>query len=155
MKFLVENSPNNSLCLLKICYNKMSSEACLFHCRFRWFIPEARYLSSNDNTAVPMSFTEDDNITQPTAVPMSFTEDDNITQPTAVPMSFTEDDNITQPTAVPMSFLGDDSITEPCTPNTWLWVVDTSEEGRLHFIVGNNINNVSRAHFNGVSDNTI
>ena len=98
MKFLVENSPNNSLCSLKICYNKMSSKQCLFHCSFQWFIPE--YLN---NTA----------------------------------------------TAVNIPFLEDDNVTESCTPNTWLWVVDNSEEGIAHFIVGNNIiDNVSVAHFN-------
>lgn len=47
----------------------------------------------------------------------------------------------------PVDFLGayHDNITvEPCAPNAWLWVVDTSEEGEVHFVVGNNIiNNVS------------
>ena len=36
---------------------------------------------------------------------------------------------------------------EPCIPNTWLWVVDNSQEGEAHFVVGNNImSNVSEIH---------
>ena len=37
-----------------------------------------------------------------------------------------------------------ENITEPCAPNTWLWILDSSEIGEAHFVVGNNIiNNVS------------
>lgn len=112
----------------------MSSELCLFHCSFWWFIP--RYLN---NTAVTVL-----NNTAVT-VPNNTTATANNTTVTVNNTTVTV--NNTTVTA-PISFLEDDSITEACTPNTWLWVVETSEEGEAHFIVGNNIiNNVSGAHF--------
>ena len=45
-----------------------------------------------------------------------------------------------------------DNITEPCAPNTWLWILDSSEEGEAHFVVGNNIiDNVSITDLCGVA----
>ena len=107
---------NNSLCHLKICYYKISSEECLIHCKFRWLFPETTTDLRNNTLTNNATVSEDDVLVAD----------------------------------------HDGNTREPCVPNTWLWVVSSSEEGEAHFIVGNNIiDNVSRAHFNSTPKHNI
>lgn len=122
MKVSVENYSNNSLCYVNICYNKTLTGECseLLHCNFRWsIIPH--HLSNNNTLS-----------NDTTIVPTSLPADEEGSEGTDEEES---DGNIPS------------SMIEPCAPNTWLWVVDSSEEGEAHFLVGKNmINDVSIVH---------
>lgn len=126
MTFLVEHYYNDTLCLIKICLNKKSPGECLIQafCGFQWSIVESTNLNDNSPTS-------NNNLASDTTVPI----------PTTVPT----------PTSLPTygtPGVDNTSMVEPCAANTWLWVVDTAEEGEAHFLVENNIlNNVSTIHW--------
>jgi len=49
--------------------------------------------------------------------------------------NITEDDNVTDVDNIP--------VLQPCAPNTWLWIVDDGEKGEAHFVLEDDIINVS------------